>query len=60
MENNAFPRVLVETWLELSNNSRYPDAQKTANCNLVLSFDDINQAKVYAEIENINLNKVAR
>jgi|GEM_PF-1347136 len=49
MEKTFLPRLLVETWLELAENNRYPDAQEAANRNLNFSFDDINQAKTYIE-----------
>lgn len=49
MRKTNFPMLLLETWMELANNTRFPEVQQTVLHNITSVFGSVNAAELYLE-----------
>ncbi|WNC73450.1 hypothetical protein RGQ13_05495 [Thalassotalea psychrophila] len=48
-----FPMSLLETWMELVNNTNFPDVQKTVLHNITSVFGSVNAAELFLEQQKL-------
>jgi len=47
------PTLLIETWLELAKNKKFPEAQQSVIEKINLTFGSISEAELYLEKEKM-------
>jgi hypothetical protein len=47
--------VIIQTWLDIYNCEKYPEAQEIADRKIHLYFDDVLQAELYLEMKKIRV-----
>lgn len=59
MKNQPPTILLIETWVALAHNNKFPDAQKSIIEKINTIFDSIYEAELYLEMEKLKcLRKV--
>ena len=54
MKRKSPSDIVIQTWIDIARKNKSPEAQKIATSKIEMFFDDVSQAELYLELDNIN------